>query len=248
VSVPEISIAVTDGSSLKVYLATPADGSARHAAVVVVQDALGLSKVIRGHADRLASYGYLAAAPDLFSRGGMLRCVRATFRALLSGQGQAFQDIESTRSWLLDRDDCNGKVGVVGFCMGGGFALMTASRGFNVSAPNYGPLPKDLDSALEGACPVVGSYGAKDPSLKRAATKLEAALSERDIPHDVKEYPDAGHSFLEPFPIGPLAPVFRVVGFGYHAASAEDAWSRIRVFFDQHLKASGPDLDSDTKG
>ena len=176
----------------------------------MIQDALGLTGAIREHVDRLASYGYLAVAPDLYTRGGMLRCVQATMRSLFSGQGQAYDDIEGSRRWLLARDDCSGRVGIIGFCMGGGFALMTANRGFDVSAPNYGHLPKNLDSALSGACPVVGSYGARDHMLKGTATTLAAALTERGIPHDVKEYPQAGHSFLEQFKVGPLAPVLRV--------------------------------------
>jgi carboxymethylenebutenolidase len=114
---------------------------------------------------------------------------------------------------------------------------MTANRGFDASAPNYGQLPKDLDAALRNACPVVGSYGARDLMLKGAATRLEAALTERGVPHDVKEYPDAGHSFLEQFRVGPLAPLLRVAGMGYQAASADDAWGRIRAFFDEHLIA-----------
>jgi carboxymethylenebutenolidase len=233
---PDTTILAADGIPLKAYLAVPAQAGPRPG-VVVIQDALGLTRVIREHVDRLASYGYLAVAPDLYTRGGMLRCAQATFRSLFSGQGQAYDDIESSRRWLLGRDDCSGRVGVIGFCMGGGFALMTANRGFDVSAPNYGHLPKDLDAALNSACPVVGSYGARDRTLKGAAAKLEAALAERGVPHDVKEYPRAGHSFLEQFPVGPLAPVLRVAGLGYEAASAGDAWRRIRVFFDEHLAA-----------
>jgi carboxymethylenebutenolidase len=238
---PHTTIPAADGTPLKAYLAVPAEAGPRPG-VVVIQDALGLTRAIREHADRLASYGYLAVAPDLYTRGGMLRCVQATMRSLFSGQGQAYDDIESSRRWLLARDDCAGRVGVIGFCMGGGFALMTASRGFDVSAPNYGHLPKNLDTALGSACPVVGSYGARDRMLKGAAAALEAALTERGIPHDVKEYPRAGHSFLEQFPVGPLAPVLRVAGMGYEAASADDAWRRIRAFFDEHL-AAGPVAD-----
>ena len=233
---PNTTIPAADGAPLKAYLAVPAEAGPRPG-VVVIQDALGLTGVIREHVDRLASYGYLAVAPDLSARGGMLRCVQATMRSLFSGQGQAYDDIERSRGWLLGRDDCSGWVGVIGFCMGGGFALMTANRGFDVSAPNYGHLPKDLDTALSGACPVVGSYGARDRMLKGAAATLAAALTEKGIPHDVKEYPQAGHSFLEQFPVGPLAPVLRVAGMGYEAASADDAWRRIRAFFDEHLAA-----------
>jgi carboxymethylenebutenolidase len=236
---PITTIPAADGTPLKAYLAIPA-GAGPRPGVVVIQDALGLTRAIREHADRLASYGYLTVAPDLYTRGGMLRCVQATFRSLSSGQGVAYDDIERSRRWLLGRDDCSGRVGVIGFCMGGGFALMTANRGFDVSAPNYGQLPKNLDAALSGACPVVASYGARDRMLKGAAAKLEAALTEQGIPHDVKEYPDAGHSFLEQFSVGPLAPVLRVTGMGYEAASADDAWRRIRAFFDKHLTAGAP--------
>jgi carboxymethylenebutenolidase len=234
---PDTTIPASDGSALKAYLAAPAEAGP-YPGVVVIQDALGLTRTMREHADRLASYGYLTASPDLYTRGGLVRCVRATFRSLSSGEGQAYDDIESARRWLRERDDCSGRVGVIGFCMGGGFALMTANRGFDVSAPNYGPLPKNLDAALTGACPMVGSYGARDLTLKGAAAKLETGLSRKGIPHDIKEYPDAGHSFLEHFPVGPLAPLLRVAGLGYEAASADDAWRRIRAFFDEHLTAS----------
>ena len=236
---PDTTIPVADGTPLKAYLAMPVEADPRPG-VVVIQDAIGLTNAIREHADRLASYGYLAVAPDLYTRGGMLRCVQATMRSLGSGQGRAYDDIERSRRWLLGRDDCSGRVGVIGFCMGGGFALMTASRGFDAAAPNYGPLPKNLDAALSDACPVVGSYGGRDRTLKGATAKLDAALTEKGIPHDVKEYPDAGHSFLERYRVGPLAPLLRVGGMGYEAASADDAWRRIRAFFDEHLAAAEP--------
>ena len=155
---PDTTIPAADGTPLKAYLAVPAEAGPRPG-VVVIQDAFGLTRPIRAHVDRLASYGYLAVAPDLYTRGGMLRCVRATFRSVFSGQGRAYDDIESSRRWLLGRDDCSGRVGVIGFCMGGGFALMTAGRGFDASAPNYGLLPKDLDAALSGACTWLFSSG-----------------------------------------------------------------------------------------
>ncbi len=120
--------------------------------------------------------------------------------------------------------------------MGGGFALLAATRGFDASAPNYGPLPKDPADVLRGACPVVASFGARDPGLPGAAARLERALGEAGVEHDVKAYPDAGHSFMNRHSAGPLAVLERVAGFHYHEPSAEDAWARILRFFDRHLR------------
>jgi carboxymethylenebutenolidase len=202
----------------------------------VLHEAFGLNDDIRQQADRLAGAGYLAVAPDLYSGGGKLRCIRSVFRALLKGEGDAVADIEATRAWAAQHADSTGRVGVIGFCMGGGFALLTA-RGFDASAPNYAHLPKELDEVLRGACPVVASYGAKDRSLRGTAAKLEAALERAGVEHDVKEYADAGHSFLNRHAFGPFGALLRVGGIGYDGASAEDAWGRILRFFETHLDA-----------
>jgi len=217
------------------YLAVPSvevSGEGPWPGVVVVHDALGFNDDVRQIAGRFATAGYVAIVPNLYARGGALRCIRGVFKALNAGSGPAFDDIEAARRLIAGRGDCTGRIGVVGFCMGGGFALLTAPRGFQASAPYYGMLPKDL-ALLDGACPVVSSFGKKDPSLKGAAAKLEAALSERDVPHDVKEYAEAGHSFANRMPAAALG---RVLGFGYHHESSEDAWRRVLAFFRQHLR------------
>lgn len=225
---------------LHAHLSVPPVGSGPWPGVVVLHEVFGLTDDIRQQADRLAAAGYLAVAPDLYSAGGARRCLVSTFRALSAGRGATVDDIEAVRSWLSRREDCTGTVGVVGFCLGGGFALLAATRGFDAAAANYGPLPKDPARALAGACPVVGSYGAGDRALRGAATELDAALTGVGVVHDVKEYAGAGHSFLNRHGLGPLAVIERVGGFSYHQASAEDAWGRILRFFDQHLHSSGP--------
>ena len=73
---------------------------------------------------------------------------------------------------------------------------LAAGHGFSAVAPNYGQVPSDIDAILNGACPMVASFGGRDRTLKGAAARLEGALEQHQIDHDVKEYPDAGHSFL----------------------------------------------------
>ncbi|WP_370182663.1 dienelactone hydrolase family protein [Rhodococcus wratislaviensis] len=226
-----------DGSlNLHGYLARPT-GEGPWPGVVMVHEAFGLDDVMRRQADRLAAAGFLTLAPDLFSAGGARRCLVSTMRAMLSGKGRAYGDIEAARQWLSGSSDCTGKIGVIGFCMGGGFALMTLHTGFDAAAPNYGVLPRDLAAAVAGACPVVASYGGKDFALRNAAAKLEAALTKAGATHDVKEYPTAGHTFLNDELAGPkvLHPLAKVTGMVPDPEAAADAWKRIDGFFGEHL-------------
>jgi carboxymethylenebutenolidase len=238
-----VDVAIADavpGSSrgLKGVLGLPAGGGP-WPGVVIIHEAFGVSDIMLRHVQRMTDHGHLALMPDLFTEGGARKCLLETFRALSNGQGRAFADIESARQTLIARDDCTGRVGVLGFCMGGGFALVAATRGFDVASVNYGRLPKDPEVALAGACPIVASYGGRDKSLPGAARKLDASLSRLGIPHDVKEYPEAGHSFLN----GAVAPgtvmrftVNRIIGVGPSPEAAADAWARIDEFFAEHLR------------
>src|ERR1700709_496632 len=121
---PEITLTANDGATMRAYLATPPVGDGPWPGVVVIHDAVGLGVDTKVNADHLAAAGYLALAPDIYSRGGLLRCVKSTFQALFAGQGQAFTDLETAREWLVEQPSCSGKTGVIGFCMGGGFALL----------------------------------------------------------------------------------------------------------------------------
>ncbi|CAN5404123.1 dienelactone hydrolase family protein [soil metagenome] len=232
---------VAEGSvGLTGVLGIPA-GSGPWPGVVLVHEAYGVNDVMRRQVARAASAGYVALMPDLFTDGGPRRCLMATFRALRSGEGRAFVDISTARDFLTARDDSTGKVGVLGFGMGGVFALAAAAgHGFDASSANYGMLPKDLDDDLRGACPIVGSYGGRDKWLKGSVAKLEDSLTRLGVPHDLKEYPEAGHAFLNDAESGPRPMrllMKRFLGAGPNPEAATDAWQRIEAFFGEHLAA-----------
>lgn len=223
--------------ALRGYLVRPSE-TGPWPGVVMIHEAFGLDNVMRRQAHRLASSGFLTLAVDLYSARGAARCLVSTMRALTSGEGRAFADIESARSWLIASPECSGKVGVIGFCMGGGFALLSAGSGFDAASVNYGQLPRDMENVFEGACPIIASYGIRDRTLKNAANKLRDALERAGVVHDVKEYPSAGHSFLNDAEAGPrvLHPLLRIAGIGPDPVAAADAWTRITAFFNHHLR------------
>jgi carboxymethylenebutenolidase len=230
------------GTIVKAYIATP-EGAAPAPAVCVIHDALGMTQDAHQQANWLANEGYLVAVPDLFDGRTLMGCLRSVFRDYMRGEGLLFDKVEAVRQWLLQHKRSTGKVGIIGFCFGGGFALLLAPRGdFDVASVNYGSLPKDADDFLQGACPIVASYGGRDRSLRGAAAQLEAILTKANIDHDVKEYANAQHAFMNDHSQTKIPPILHVISFfsgggDYHEASAEDARERIVAFFEKHLKA-----------
>lgn len=233
----DLAFPAASNPAMRAYLALP-DGAGPHPAVLIIHEVFGLNGDIRKKADRFAGMGYAALAPDLYDgRGPMPICVLRTMRSLGLERGGVLGDLDAARQWLTARNDVDGsRVGVVGFCMGGGFALLYAARApIGAVAPFYGSVPKEREK-LEGICPVVASYGGRDASLRAAPAKLEKILAGFGIEHDVKVYPDAGHSFMSEH-TGLMAKLnsWGPMKVGFNAEAAEDSWKRVEAFFAKHL-------------
>lgn len=226
------------GTALPAFLALPEAREAPAPGLLVLHEILGLNDDIRAIAERFANAGYAALAPDLYAGpGARPLCILRTLRSLGRGEGPALEAIETARAWLADRPEVDGaRMGVVGFCMGGGFALLHAVRApLGAAAAFYGDVPRDAE-ALRGICPVVAGYGGRDRVFAGAGRRLDRLLTELDVARDVVLYPDAGHSYMNhhsglPARLGAISPM-RV---GYDEDAAEDSWRRMLAFFAKHL-------------
>jgi len=225
---------------MRAALALP-NGDGPHPAVIVIHEIFGLNQDIREKAQRLADMGYVALAPDLYDgRGPMPICVMRAVNSLRKREGPAFEDLDAARAWLTARGDVDAScIGVIGFCLGGGFALMFAVRApLGAAAVFYGDVPKDA-ALLEGVCPVVASYGGRDRIFAPHGRRLAKFLDATAVPHDVVMYPGAGHSFMSDHR-GVMAKLssWGPMRVGFDPAAAEESWRRVESFFAEHLQSS----------
>jgi carboxymethylenebutenolidase len=209
------------------HLALP-DGPGPHPAVVVIHEAYGLNDNIKDITGRFAGQGYAALAVDLFGGRNRAICMARYMTGLLAGSVNRYGigELKDALTHLAGLPEVDpGRVGAIGFCMGGGFAIAWActDRRLKAIAPFYASNPRPID-AVERACPVVGSYPEKDFTAG-AGRALDAALERHKIEHDIKVYPGAAHSF------------FNDHGRAYDKEAAADSWSRVLGFFGEHLTA-----------
>jgi carboxymethylenebutenolidase len=233
----DITFPAADGHPMRAAIAIPDDGRA-HAGVMVIHEVFGLTDDIRRITGRFADLGYAAIAPDLYDGYGMkLICIMQTMRAMNAGRGRPFDDLDAARKFLQAQAGVDSsRIGAIGFCMGGGFALLYAVRSpLRVTATFYGAVPQKPDD-LKGVCPVLGGYGARDRMFAPKGERLGQLLTALGVDHDVKMYPDSGHSYMNQdegllVTLGAYGPM----KVGYNPRDEEDSWKRIEAFFGKHL-------------
>lgn len=211
------------------YLAVP-DGAEKHPGVVVIHEAYGLNDNIKDITRRFAGAGYVALAVDLFAGRNRAVCMARFMSGMLLGSINRYgiDDLKDSLTVLSALPEVDPeRVGAIGFCMGGGFAIAWACTDSRLGAiaPFYGSNPRPLEAARR-LCPVVGSYPEKDFTAG-AGRALDRALTQEGIDHDIKIYPGARHSF------------FNDRGRSYDKEAEEDSWRRVLNFFGAHLAGPG---------
>ncbi len=203
------------------------DGRGPFPGVVVIHEIFGLNDNIRHIARRFAEQGYAALAVDLFAGQNRQLCLlRIVYGMLIRPLSNGtVKDLQAALAFLRAQTEVDRRrTGVIGFCMGGGYALQLAclDDGIRAASVFYGANPRPLD-AVARACPIVGSYPEKDFTVG-AARKLDAKLQQYNVPRNIKIYPDTRHSF------------FNDQGRMYAPEAAADAWQRTLTFFEEHFK------------
>jgi len=212
--------------SIKGYLARPAGGG-KLPGVLVVHENRGLNPYIEDVARRLAVANFLAFAPDgLTSVGGYPgddEKGAAAFRQV--DGGKMVEDFVAAAGWLKARPDCTGKIGVVGFCFGGGIANTLAVRipDLGAAAPFYGRQPSAENAAKINA-PLLLHYAGNDPGVNQGWPAFEAALKANGKKYEAFVYEGTQHGFHND-----TTP-------RYDEAAAKLAWQRTLDFFNKNLR------------
>jgi carboxymethylenebutenolidase len=239
----DLAIGLADGGSLKGELFLP-QAPGPYPGVLVLHESFGLNDDIRRIASRFAEEGYAALAPNLFSHGSRIVCLTRVMSDVARGViDREISDVLAARDALAARTDVDAeRIAVAGFCLGGGFALIAATKpGFRAAAVNYGDVPKSR-AKLNGVCPVVGSFGGRDKLFGRnMAQRLEEHLDALGVSHDVLTYDEAGHSFFSHHDgwQGGLARLPSPMAVGPDEDAAADGWQRMLGFFDEHVRGTG---------
>jgi carboxymethylenebutenolidase len=224
------------GNEMELYDVDP-EGEAR-GAVIVIQEAFGITDHIQDVCARFAKQGYRAVAPHLFHRSGdpvigydEMKNVMPHLGALTADGLES--DLAATVRYLEQEGFSAGQLGVVGFCMGGSVAFLAAARhalgaavsfyGGGITTGRFG-MPPLLELAPELQAPWLGLFGDNDQSIPvEQVEQLRDAAKQASVDTDIVRYPGAEHGF------------HCDARDSYHEASAKDAWQRTLDWFDTHL-------------
>lgn len=214
--------------TVSAYLALP-ETPGKHPALIVVHEWWGLVPWVKEQADKFAAQGYVALAVDLYR--GKNTTNPQVARQLMTSMppARAMRDLKAAFTYLSHRSDVEPtKIGDVGWCFGGGWALRLATQEptLAASAVNYGELPTDAATIRAIRAPVLGNFGALDPGITPAKVRaFQSAMRQDGKSLNVKIYPGASHAFENPNN-----------KTGYRPQAAADAWARMVSFFGRTLK------------
>lgn len=221
-----------DGVGLSGYLTRP-KGDDKRPAVLVVHGWNGIDEHIRDVARRLTKAGYAALVPDLLSRQGGTSAFSSSEAAIAAGRKlddeTITKDLAGAASFLKGQNFIRAdRVGVTGFCWGGGKALMftTRSKDLAASVIYYGVNPQNLEDVKNITAPVLGHYGGADERITPGVPPLDAAMKKYGKSFEYKIYPGAPHSFNTD--TSPSS---------YREEAAKEAWDRTLGFFKKHLQS-----------
>ncbi len=211
---------------LHAYLARP-DGEGPFPGLVLIHEAYGLNDDMRRITKQFADEGYAALAVDLFAGRNRVVCMFRFFAGMFLNalDHSGIRDLRAALDYFAAQPFVDAaRLGAVGYCLGGAFAVAWACTDarLRVIAPFYGSANPPAE-ALARACPVVGSWPEPDFSTA-AGKKLDEALDRHRIPHDIKIYPGATHSFANQ----------RRSESDLNRAAAEDSWRRVLAYFREH--------------
>lgn len=214
------------GGTIKALLSKPADANKKLGGIVVVHENRGLNPYIEDVARRAALAGFITIAPDALTPLGGYPGDDDKGREMQSkrDKNEMLEDFIAAYDYLRSNPDCNGKIGVVGFCFGGGIANMMAVRLPDLAAavPFYGAQPsKELVPQIKA--PLLIHYAGLDTRVNEGWPAYESALKENKKEYTVFIYPNVNHGFHND-----TTP-------RYDKAAAELAWKRTIDFFTEKL-------------
>ncbi len=215
-----------NGGTAKGYLTKPENGTGP--GVIVIQEWWGLVGHIQQVADRFASAGYVALAPDLYHGESANSPDEAGKLMMALNIERTEKDLRGAVDYLA-ANASGEKVGIVGFCMGGQLALFAASKNARIGAcvDFYGVHPSVKPDYSQLKAPVLGLFAEKDAFVNPEVVKeLEGALQGAGATTDFHIYPEVDHAF------------FNDERDVYDLAAATDAWNRVQDFFGKHIRSS----------